>query len=132
MNPPIARQLRVKGGGENPVLADQDRIISPAPENLDGHITPRDSGSADEDPLHPRWISKVGGEVDLGDGRKDLAPIGVTFDVDREHPETGLCRHHRLGEEDDPCAGGEDSHSRPGSLYNPAREIFGLHQPQHR
>jgi len=132
MNPPIARQLWVKGGGENSVLANQHRVISPAPKHVNGHLAPCDSGGADEDPLHSRRIAKVRREVDLGDRRKDLAPVRVAFDIDRKNREAGLCRYHCLGEENDTRTGGEDRHPRSGPLYDPAGEIFGLHQPKHR
>ena len=132
MNPPITRQLRVKGGGEDSVLADQNRVVAPVPEHLDRFFPPNDPGGADENSLHPRRITKIGREVDLCDRRADLASIGVAFDVDRQHRKAGLCRHHRLREENDTRTGCENRHSRPGPLYDLVGQVLGLHQPEYR
>lgn len=67
MNPPIAGQLRMKGGGENVALADQNRVVTPAPEHLYRRFSPYDSGGADKDPLHPWRSTEFGREVDLSD-----------------------------------------------------------------
>jgi len=132
MNPPIARQLRVKGGGENSVLTDQHRVIAPAPEHLDGFLAPRDSGGADEGPLHMTGIAEGRREIDLGNRRKDLPSVGVPLDIDRQHSEAGLRRHYRPGEEYDTRAGRENCHARPDPFSDPTGELFGFHQPKHR
>ncbi len=132
MNAAIARQLRVKGGGENSPLTNQHRVITPAPEHLNGLIAPCDSRGADEDPLHPRGITEGRREVDLGNFRKDLASVSVSLDIDPEHPEAVLMRHDRLGENDDTRTSCEDRHPLLYPFNDPAGEIFGLHQPKHR
>lgn len=131
MNSPIGRQLGVKGGGKNSALPNQHRVITPASKHLNGRLASCNPGGSNKDPLHSWRFTEVRREVDLGNRRKDLATIGVALDIDREHSKTTLCRHHRLGEENDTRAGGEDRHPRPGPLCDPAGELFRLHQPKH-
>src|SRR5687767_5302355 len=100
MDPSIIRQFRMKCGGENSVLSDQDRLSVPAGQDLDALADAADARRPDEDAVI------VGVERRLE--RIRLAAERVPFDVDVEEPPRRLVgMGHALGEQDGAGAGAE-------------------------
>jgi hypothetical protein len=117
---------------QNSALTDQNRIVAPPPEHGDFGAHVYDSRSANEHTFHTKRIAKFFGEHDLSNCRVHLSSIGVSCHIDTQHSETLLGRLDVLREEDHTGAGCENRHSCCNPIPDSARQIFRLHQPQHR